>query len=81
MQNSPESTIILQNGSANYPYPKIVGVFTEMTTARSLDRLKTAILLFLACTSLAATADSLNLDNPIVLQRADPWIHRDESTG
>ncbi|MEE4217756.1 MAG: glycoside hydrolase family 43 protein [Xanthomonadales bacterium] len=52
-----------------------------MTTARSLDRLKTLILLFLACTSLAATADSLNLDNPIVLQRADPWIHRDESTG
>jgi len=29
-----------------------------------------------------ATADALQpIDNPIVLQRADPWIHRDEQSG
>ncbi len=28
-----------------------------------------------------ALADPLNIDNPIVPQRADPWIHRDAETG
>lgn len=33
-------------------------------------------------TAEAASADEPpNIDNPIVLQRADPWIHRDPATG
>lgn len=28
-----------------------------------------------------AASDPLNLDNPIVLQRADPWLYRDEASG
>lgn len=38
----------------------------------------------LAMLPMPAVADStasLAIDNPIVLQRADPWIHRDEETG
>jgi GH43 family beta-xylosidase len=31
--------------------------------------------------STALADASLTIDNPIVLQRADPWIHRDEASG
>ncbi|RPH97202.1 MAG: alpha-N-arabinofuranosidase [Lysobacterales bacterium] len=45
-----------------------------------------AVFGVLACSGpvRAATAtatEAPNLDNPIVLQRADPWIHRDEASG
>lgn len=32
-------------------------------------------------TGAATVTAAPNLDNPIVLQRADPWIHRDEASG
>ena len=36
---------------------------------------------FLVINPLPGFAGPLNIDNPIVLQRADPWIVRDENTG
>ena len=39
------------------------------------------VSLLLPVPSTALADASLNIDNPIVLQRADPWIHRDPETG
>lgn len=38
-------------------------------------------LAMLPAPAVADTTAPLAIDNPIVLQRADPWIHRDEETG
>ena len=38
-------------------------------------------LLALSTAFAAPAEESLNLDNPIVLQRADPWLYRDEDSG
>lgn len=43
--------------------------------------LKMTLLCLLTLSALRAWAEALNIDNPIVLQRADPWIQRDETTG
>jgi len=48
-----------------------------ITTALALHALLTMVTLGAPPT----LAGPLNIDNPIVLQRADPWIHRDEETG
>lgn len=47
--------------------------------------LKRSILLLLATPLFVADsawpAEPMNIDNPIVVQRADPWIHRDPASG
>ncbi len=40
-----------------------------------------AFLVVATLLPLSTVADGLNIDNPIVPQRADPWIHRDPDTG
>jgi GH43 family beta-xylosidase len=42
------------------------------------------VLTAIACCApfvVHAATEEPNIDNPIVLQRADPWIHRDQTTG
>ena len=57
------------------------GETIQMTEPSFLKSLIKVLLIALVFAPLAATAGPLNLDNPMVLQRADPWIHRDEATG
>lgn len=40
-----------------------------------------ALLPLALCTAAAQALESLNIDNPIVLQRADPWLVRDATSG
>ena len=43
--------------------------------------LNLCVLLAFSPLASAATNSQLNIDNPIVLQRADPWIYKDPNTG
>lgn len=54
-----------------------------MAKARIFNALSytTALLMAAAMVTPLAADDTLNIDNPIVPQRADPWIHRDPDTG
>ena len=55
-----------------------------MPDLRALIRLETSLLYAMAVFLFPATvqaAERLNLDNPIVLQRADPWIHQVKDSG
>jgi len=51
------------------------------TNLSPLNRLMFVTMVLLTGAMPAMAADPLNLDNPIVLQRADPWIHRDDTSG
>lgn len=52
-----------------------------MSACRIRNAFFCTFLVLIAILPGVLSADGVNIDNPIVLQRADPWIHRDAESG